>query len=85
MKHYTMMNKPNFNDQQKVKVDLDFFGSDAGILEGKIVGRSMIHAIDMWMVEFPSHFPTYPFKVLNVPHTAIIDENTSIIDETEKI
>ncbi len=74
MEHYTMEHKPNFKDQQLVKVDMSFFGSDAGILQGKIVGRSMIYAIDMWMVEFPSHFPTYPFRVLNVPHVAIIKE-----------
>lgn len=72
--HYTLEEKPDFKDQQPVKVDMAFFGSDAGVLQGKIVGKSTTHIIDYWMVEFPSAFPMYPFKVLNVPHVAIVKE-----------
>ncbi len=72
MKHYAMDQKPNFKDGEVVLVDMFMLGSDAGILSGKVVGKSSIHAIDMWMIQFDTCFPTYPYKVLNVPHTAII-------------
>jgi hypothetical protein len=69
-----MEHKPNFKDQEIVKVDMSRLGSDGGVVNGKIVGKSVVHVIDFWLIEFASHFPSYPYKVLAVPHTAIINE-----------
>lgn len=75
MKRYTLENKPDFIYGQKIKIDMSFFGISNEIFEGKIVGKSFIHVIDTWLVEFEGDFsPTYPFKVLGVPHTAILQE-----------
>lgn len=74
IKHYTMEAKPSFVDGQIVQVDMERLGCPTyGIMSGKIVGKTFIHVIDTWLVEFKQAFPpTYPFKVLGVPHTAII-------------
>jgi hypothetical protein len=75
MKHYTLENKPNFKDGEIVRVDMSKMGMDMNIMEGEIVGKSFSHVIDMWLVEFGIQFiPTYPYKVVAIMHTAIIDE-----------
>jgi hypothetical protein len=75
IKHYTLENKPNFKDGDIVKVDMAKMGMDMDIMEGKIVGKSISHILDMWLVEFDMQFiPTYPYKVVAIMHTAIIDE-----------
>lgn len=74
VKRYTLEEKPDFKDQQSVKVDMASLGCDEAIMEGKIVGKAMTHIIDYWLVEFPHHFPSYPFRVLSIPHVSIVKE-----------
>ena len=71
---YTLENKPSFSDGQVVEVDMSCFGfPEKEILSGKIVGKATEHIIDNWIVEFPRSFPpTYPYKVVIVPHTFIL-------------
>ena len=74
IKRYTIENKPMFKYGDLVTVDMSFFGSDEGFLMGKIVGKSMTHIIDNWLVEFGKSFaPTYPYMVFTVPHVAIVE------------
>jgi hypothetical protein len=75
MKHYTIENKPIFIQDQLVAVDMACFGFPMEkICVGKIVGKSFTHVIDNWLVEFDDSFgPTYPFKVIPVPHTFILE------------
>ena len=74
MKYYTLENKPNFKDGEIVEVDMSKMGMDMENMKGKIVGKSTSHIIDMWLVEFDMQFiPTYPYKVVAIMHTAIID------------
>lgn len=74
IKHYTLENKPKFFDGQEVKVDMERMGCPTfGILEGVVVGLGTSHVIDQWLVKFDCEFPSYPFKVLSVMHTAILD------------
>jgi len=76
IKHYTMENKPTFEDGEMVKVDMNCLGYPEGdIRYGKIVGKGMTHVIDHWLIEFENDFaPTYPYKVVQIQHTFIIDE-----------
>lgn len=75
IKHYTMFNKPDFKDGQEVNVDMSVMGSDAGILTGTIVGKNFTNIIDTWLIQFDRNFaPSYPFKVVPIMHTAIIEE-----------
>ena len=73
-----MENKPSFVDGQVVQVDMARMGCQPyGILSGRIVGRSFVHVIDTWLVEFNRTFePTYPYKVVGIPHTEIIKAGT---------
>ena len=73
-KHYTLENKPEFKDGDIVRVDMAHLGLPNGtIKQGKIVGKSIINVIDHWMIEFPEYFSDdYKFKVLNIPHVAIL-------------
>jgi len=73
MKTYTLENKPKFKYNDKVSIDMAFFGTDLGILPGRIVGRGAENVIDLWLVEFRHEFESYPFPVLTVPHVAILD------------
>lgn len=76
IKRYTLENKPILKYGDWVKVDMSFFGSELGIMSGKIVGKSMTHIIDNWLVEFDQDFaPTYPYKVFTVPHVAIVESD----------
>lgn len=74
IEHYTMENKPEFKDGDFVHVDMSKMGCESyGILHGKIVGKTFVHVIDTWLVEFDRSFePSYPYKVVGIPHTAII-------------
>lgn len=74
MRTYTLSDdKPKFNYGDKVAIDSSFFGCDLGILPGRIVGRGFVHVIDHWIIEFNTDFaPTYPYRALLIPHTAII-------------
>ena len=76
MTHYTLENKPNFKDGDWVKVDMSCFGYPTNDLrDGKIVGKGMTHIIDQWLILFNDDFhPTYPYKVVSVQHTFIVDE-----------
>ena len=82
-KRYTLENKPNFMDGEMVEVELACFGFTPEslkeyvlppILTGKIVGKALDHIIDHWLIEFGRHFPSYPYKVVSVPHTFILNE-----------
>lgn len=73
MKRYTLENKPDFTDGELVQVDMACFGFPPKIETGKIVGKSMTHIIDNWLVEFDHTFPpTYPYRVVAVAHTFIL-------------
>ncbi len=73
IEHYTIEAKPKFHYGDMVEVDMAHLGNDLGILKGKIVGRGSEHIIDFWLIEFEETFgPTYPFKVVSVPHVAIV-------------
>ena len=76
MKHYTLENKPEFKDGDKIKVDMHCMGYPKNDIRiGIIVGKGMTHVIDHWLVQFDSDFsPTYPYKVVQIQHTFIIDE-----------
>jgi hypothetical protein len=78
--HYTLENKPEFKDGDIIQVDMSHFGWPEEIRTGKIVGKSTNYIIDYWMIEFLDYIcDGYKFKVLNVPHTAILiqEENKS--------
>jgi len=70
---YTLSDpKPSFEYGQFVIVNMYVMGGK-GFLKGKIVGKGSENVIDFWLVEFENDFaPTYPFKVTNVIHTAIV-------------
>ena len=75
MKYYTLENKPVFKDGEIVKVDMFKMGMDMDIMTGKIVGKSMSHIIDLWLVEFDGCLSeSYPFRTVAIQHTFIIDE-----------
>ena len=76
IKRYTLEKHPKFKYGDKVKVDMENMGCGLGVLDGVIVGKGSEHVIDFWLVEFLgiSFGPTYPYKVLSVPHVAIVDE-----------
>ena len=76
MKKYTLENKPDLKYGDIVLVDMSVMGADAaGVLSGKVVGKAMTHIMDLWLIEFDRDFaPTYPYKVISIIHTAIIDE-----------
>ena len=75
MKKYTIENKPDFVDGERVSIDMSCFGFPPKIALGKVVGKSFTHIIDNWLIEFDEKPSTvYPFKVVPVPHTFIIDE-----------
>jgi hypothetical protein len=82
---YTLENKPNFVDGEIVSVDMSCFGLPPQIRTGKVVGKSFEHIIDTWLVEFDSTFPSYPFKVAQVPHTFILVKTSEIKNEEEDI
>jgi hypothetical protein len=77
MKHYTILNKPNFSYGTMIQVDMGMMGCpNLGILQGKIVGKGSENFIDMWLVEFDYKFsPDYQYKVTSIIHTAIFDES----------
>ena len=65
--------KPVFKCGDTVAVNMAHLGSPAlGILKGKIIGKAMEHAIDMWIVEFEQDFPSYPYRALTIPHVSIL-------------
>jgi len=75
IKTYTMSDKkPEFKYGATVKVDMGHLGMANGkVLTGKIVGNGSVHVIDFWLIEFDQDFaPTYPYRVLSVPHVAIL-------------
>lgn len=73
IKTYTLEDpKPEFGYYENVVIDMSHLGGE-GLLAGQIVGRSMVHVIDFWLVQFEKDFgPSYPYKVMQVPHTAIV-------------
>lgn len=78
MKTYTLENKPNFKYGDYVKIDMSgFLGKEYknSIENGIIVGKPITHIIDQWLVCFDHDFsPTYPYRVVSVPHTFILEE-----------
>ena len=75
MKHYTLEKKPKFKMNEHVTVDMERLGCPTlGFLPGRIVGKAFEHVLDFWLVEFNRDFsPTYPYKVMSIPHVAILD------------
>jgi hypothetical protein len=79
MKKFTLENKPTFDDGDIVKIDMNGFGLPPEIRSGKIVGKGMTNIIDIWYIEFENMFgPTYPYKVVGIPHTLILDETENL-------
>ena len=78
IKTYTLADpKPNFKYGDAVKIDMAHLGmaTTLGVktMNGKIVGKASTHVIDFWLVEVEKDFgPTYPYKVISVPHVAIL-------------
>lgn len=74
IKHYTLEDKPEFIMNERVAVDMTVMGLSAyGILPGRIVGKSVTHVLDNWLVEFNQDFaPTYPYTVIAIIHTAFV-------------
>lgn len=63
----TLINKPNFKNGDQVKVTIDDL-----VLEGKIVGKSIEHIIDMWIIQCDAVISKYyPFVCFTAPHTQI--------------
>ena len=80
MLKYTLENKPSFVADELVAVDMECFGHPPSIMIGRIVGKSFEHIIDNWLIEFKCKFePTYPFSVVVVPHTFILQR--AVTDE----
>lgn len=52
MKHYTLENKPNFQQNDVVEVDFGVISPQGEILKGRIVGKASEHIIDFWIVDF---------------------------------
>jgi hypothetical protein len=81
MKLYTIENRPQFTDGQPVEVDMTCFGfpkstfnGNPTIFTGRVVGKAVSNIIDQWLIEFATAFPpTYPYHVVSVPHTFIVD------------
>lgn len=72
IEYYTLYPKPVFKDGDIVIVDMSHLGGE-GLYRATIVGKGMEHILDFWLVQFDKVFgPTYPFKVVQVPHTAFI-------------
>ena len=74
-KRYTLENKPTFRNGEMVDIDMRCFGFSPGIERGRIVGKSVTNVVDHWLVEFDHDFsPTYPYKVVSVQHTFILQK-----------
>lgn len=72
--HYTLENKPAFKNGELVMVDMECFGFPPEIREGEIVGKATTNIIDTWLIRFGKEFgPTYPYNVVVVQHTFIVD------------
>lgn len=64
---------PVFSDGEIVTVDTRKLGMSLGLVPVRIVGQASKGVFDIWMVEFRQDFgPTYPYRVVAVPHTMII-------------
>ena len=75
IKHYTLENKPRFEMGEAISVDMATMGMpEYGILIGCVVGKTTTHILDQWMVDFGMKFPSYPYHVVSIIHTAIVDE-----------
>ena len=74
MKKYTLEDKPNFTNGQLVKIDMSCIDLKLNsIKEGIIVGKSVDHIIDMWLIKFNEIISTeYQYMVAAIPHTFII-------------
>lgn len=89
-KNYTLQNKPQFSQGDKVKVDLRALGSsdDQKYAEGTICGKVSDFIIDHWIVDFGKPFHevikdqswTYPYHCVSIQHTFIKDETSDCID-----
>lgn len=78
MLKYTLENKPIFVADELVAIDMSCFGFPPSIEIGKIVGKSFEHIVDNWLIEFKRDFrPTYPFSVVAVPHTFILQRSVT--------
>jgi hypothetical protein len=77
IKHYTLGNKPNFANQEMVKIDESVLvgSTSKEILKGRILGKAVSHIVDLWIVDLGEEYSrTYPYQAIAVPHTCIIDE-----------
>lgn len=78
MNRYTLEDKPEYKYGDMVVVDVEAMGVEMkpfGLQPfptGKIVGISVRGIIDQWMVEFDFEWPSYPYKVVSIPHIFII-------------
>jgi hypothetical protein len=77
---YSLENHPEFKQGERVLLDTGSMFTNGGIVEGRVVGISSKGIIDMWLVELNSFIPneTYPYTVISVQHTFLIDESKDI-------
>jgi hypothetical protein len=79
MKTYTIYDKkPEFKYGDSILVDMSCFDFPPSVEVGRVVGKGTTNLIDQWLVEFSHDFnPTYPYRVLSVPHTFIVNANAA--------
>jgi len=71
---YDLTNQPDFAYGVNVRVDMPMHAGINQIMEGKIVGCGSKGVITIWLVEFPFSFPSYPYRVVGIPHTMIFKD-----------
>ena len=76
MKTYTLENKPTFENNEYVNVDMSLFGikeTRKRYETGRITGKSIEGLLDFWIVDF-GKMPLLPngFQAMTVPHTFIV-------------
>jgi hypothetical protein len=77
---YGFDDQPEFVDGDIVEVDLSYFGiekvpGEQNIIEAMIVGRQVGQGFIQWMVEIDKDsFPSYPYRVLQIPTYALIKQ-----------
>lgn len=82
---YTLYNKPEFKDGEIIQVDMEHLGFPPEIRKGKIVGKTFVNVFDTWLVEFDNDFgPTYPYKVVGIPHFCILMKQDDAEHELHK-
>jgi hypothetical protein len=72
--YYDIETRPQFEYGNIVKVDFKkLCDNNCGIIEGKIVGRTLDDVSERWLVKFSRDFaPESPYKVVSIPTNCIV-------------